>query len=290
MIGATERAEPIRITLAEADRLVRLSTGLASFDKVLGSNATGSGLAVGSVILLGGDPGVGKSTLLASVLARASTLAGRRVLYTTGEETVSQVADRARRIDAAHDDIWIVNETDVAWILQRAREINPAILVVDSIQTLSGEDIGPARSLAAITKGSAQLAGYAKSTGTIVILICHVTKEGDLAGPETLQHIVDVTLQLELGEHFEGRFRYLRASKNRFGPTTEVAAFEMTAGGMISADLEAARADDHHQVAQAEIDEIARLRSALAYLEKNVEGHSGVLEIAQKIAAGEVVA
>jgi DNA repair protein RadA/Sms len=232
--------EPIRITAAEEIIVPRTPSGLAGLDRVLGG-----GLVVGSAILLSGSPGAGKSSLVAQLLAGVSRQAGRRVLYATGEESVAQAAMRARRVNAIHDQIWIVAETDVDRVIAHARAIEPAILAIDSIQTMSTEEIsGSPGSLVQVRECAARLARYAKETETTTILVGHVTKDGAIAGPKTLEHLVDVTLQLEAGEAEGSAYRYLRAHKNRFGSTLEVGAFEMLEKGLVDADEEAARAAD----------------------------------------------
>jgi DNA repair protein RadA/Sms len=232
----------------------RRASGIVELDRVLGG-----GLVAGSMILLGGDPGVGKSTLLIQALAGlgshssgderavaprderavappiASPSGGderavARVLYATGEESVAQTAMRARRVGAAQASISIVAETDVEKILAHAHATKPAILAVDSIQTVYTPilDSIPG-SLAQVRECAARLTQFAKTTGTPTIVVGHVTKDGGLAGPKTLEHLVDVVLQLE-GDG--GPYRILRAHKNRFGSTQEIGVFEMRGAGM----------------------------------------------------------
>ncbi|HEY6035600.1 MAG TPA: DNA repair protein RadA [Kofleriaceae bacterium] len=201
----------------------RLPAGIGELDRVLGG-----GFVAGSAVLLGGDPGVGKSTLLIQALAG---LAGNgRVLYATGEESVAQTAMRARRVGAAKDAIALVAETDVEKIVAHAHAARPAILAVDSIQTVytPALDSIPG-SLAQVRECASRLVQFAKTTGTPVVIVGHVTKDGGLAGPKTLEHLVDVVLQLE-GDG--GPYRILRAHKNRFGSTQEIGVFEMAGAGM----------------------------------------------------------
>jgi len=201
----------------------RLVVGIGELDRVLGG-----GFVAGSAVLLGGDPGVGKSTLLIQALAG---LAGNgRVLYATGEESVAQTAMRARRVGAARDAIALVAETDVEKIVAHAHAARPAILAVDSIQTVytPALDSIPG-SLAQVRECASRLVQFAKTTGTPVVIVGHVTKDGGLAGPKTLEHLVDVVLQLE-GDG--GPYRILRAHKNRFGSTQEIGVFEMAGAGM----------------------------------------------------------
>jgi DNA repair protein RadA/Sms len=201
----------------------RLVAGIGELDRVLGG-----GLVAGSAVLLGGDPGVGKSTLL--IQALAGLCAAGRVLYATGEESIAQAAMRARRVGAAREAISIVAETDVEKILAHAIAARPAVLAVDSIQTVytPALDSIPG-SLAQVRECASRLVQFAKTTGTPVVIVGHVTKDGGLAGPKTLEHLVDAVLQLE-GDG--GPYRILRAHKNRFGSTQEIGVFEMVGAGM----------------------------------------------------------
>lgn len=201
----------------------RRRSGITELDRVLGG-----GLVAGSMVLLGGDPGVGKSTMLIQALSGLASEGS--VLYATGEESVAQTAMRARRVGAAKQPISIVAETDVEKILAHARQARPAILAVDSIQTVYTPilDSIPG-SLAQVRECASRLTQFAKTTGTPTIVVGHVTKDGALAGPKTLEHLVDVVLQLE-GDG--GPYRILRAHKNRFGSTQEIGVFEMRGAGM----------------------------------------------------------
>jgi DNA repair protein RadA/Sms len=202
----------------------RSTTGIGELDRVLGG-----GLVAGSLVLLGGDPGVGKSTLLVQALAGLAS-EGSGVLYATGEESVAQTAMRARRVGAIAGTVSLVAETDVDKILGHAKASRPAVLAVDSIQTVytAALDSIPG-SLAQVRECACRLMQFAKTTGTPTILVGHVTKDGGLAGPKTLEHTVDVVLQLE-GDG--GPYRILRAHKNRFGSTQEIGVFEMRGAGM----------------------------------------------------------
>jgi len=207
--------------VAERDGAPRASTGIGELDRVLGG-----GLVAGSVVLVGGDPGIGKSTLLVQALAGLR----RDVLYATGEESCAQTAMRARRVGAAAATIAIVAETDIDRVLVHARERAPAVLAVDSIQTAFAPDLDSIPgSLAQVRECASRLVQFAKTTGTPTILVGHVTKDGGIAGPKTLEHLVDVVLQLE-GDG--GPYRILRAHKNRFGSTQEIGVFEMRGAGM----------------------------------------------------------
>ncbi len=202
----------------------RVEAGIGELDRVLGG-----GLVAGSAILLGGDPGIGKSTLLIQALAGLARGAGT-VLYATGEESIAQTAMRARRVGAAKEAIALVAETDVEKIIAHAQATRPAILAVDSIQTVYTPmlDSIPG-SIAQVRECASRLVQFAKTTGTPTIMVGHVTKDGGIAGPKTLEHLVDVVLQLE-GDG--GPYRILRAHKNRFGSTQEIGVFEMRGGGM----------------------------------------------------------
>lgn len=201
----------------------RLPVGIGELDRVLGG-----GFVAGSVILLGGDPGIGKSTLLIQALAGCARSGS--VLYASGEESVGQTAMRARRVDAASASIAIAAETDVEKIIAHAESARPAVLAVDSVQTIytPALDSIPG-SLAQVRECASRLVQFAKTTGIPTVIVGHVTKDGGLAGPKTLEHVVDVVLQLE-GDG--GPYRILRAHKNRFGSTREIGVFEMRGAGM----------------------------------------------------------
>jgi DNA repair protein RadA/Sms len=216
--------------VASADS-TRVPLGIGEIDRVLGG-----GIVPGSLVLLGGEPGIGKSTLVLAVsgaIAAASPHA--RVLYASGEESTAQIRLRAVRLGIAGADlaarIDLIAETQVERIVAAAESAQPALLVVDSIQTLTSDELdGPAGSVGQVRTAATRLQAFAKENGVPVVLVGHVTKDGTLAGPKTLEHIVDVVLTLE-GERFSG-LRLLRASKNRFGSTEEVGVFEMAAEGL----------------------------------------------------------
>ncbi len=202
----------------------RLASGIGEMDRVLGG-----GLVAGTLVLLGGDPGVGKSTLLLQALAGFAKIGP--ILYATGEESTAQTAMRARRIGADAESLSLVAETDIEKIIGYATKMRPALLAVDSIQTVYTPilDSIPG-SLGQIRECAARLMQLAKTSGIPTVIVGHVTKDGAIAGPKTLEHLVDVVLQLE-GES-QGAYRILRAHKNRFGSTQEIGVFEMRAMGM----------------------------------------------------------
>jgi len=221
-------APPVPITeIAELNASTRLASGMDELDRVLGG-----GLVRGSLVLLGGDPGVGKSTLLTQMLrGLAGAAAPRKILYATGEESIAQTALRARRVGALADNLVLVAETDVDRILDHARRLAPAVVAIDSIQTISTLELGSAPgSIAQVRECAARLMAYAKGQGVPTVVVGHVTKDGAIAGPKTLEHLVDVVLHFEADRH--GAFRILRGHKNRFGSTQEIGVFEMGTGGL----------------------------------------------------------
>jgi len=200
-------------------------TGLGELDRVLGG-----GLVPGSLVLIGGEPGIGKSTLLTGV---AGTLAsgGQTVLYVSGEESPRQVKLRGARMGVTAPQFLLFAETDLEAIVQACEAARPAVLMVDSIQTVSRADLPSAPgSVGQVRECTAHLLRLAKSTGTIVLLVGHVTKEGQIAGPRVLEHIVDTVLYFEGDRHHA--YRILRATKNRFGSTNEIGVFEMRSDGL----------------------------------------------------------
>jgi len=202
----------------------RVSVGVDELDRVLGG-----GLVAGSVVLIGGDPGIGKSTLLLQALA--SFAGSLKALYVTGEESPEQVSVRARRLGVAADQVRLLAETSVERIIEHARSEVPQVMVIDSIQTLYTEVLQSAPgSVGQVRESAAQLVRFAKQTGTALFLVGHVTKEGTLAGPRVLEHMVDTVLYFE-GEPGE-RYRMIRATKNRFGAVNELGVFAMTEKGL----------------------------------------------------------
>ncbi len=204
--------------------LPRFSSTMEEFDRVLGG-----GFVPGSVVLLGGHPGAGKSTLLLQTLcALAQT---HTALYVTGEESLQQVALRARRLGLPIDNLQVLAETNVEKVIDAGRRVDPKILVVDSVQVMHLADISSAPgSVSQVRESAAALTRFAKQSGTVLILVGHVTKDGSLAGPKVLEHIIDCSIMLEGGH--DSRFRTLRGHKNRFGAVNELGVFAMTELGM----------------------------------------------------------
>ncbi len=213
---------PKRIQEISYSETTRLSTRCGEFDRVLGG-----GIVPGSLLLLGGEPGIGKSTLL---LQTALAMKEIRLLYVSGEESEQQIKMRADRIGAGGE-CYVVSETSTQRIFEHIDSVKPELLIVDSIQTIVSDAVdSPASSVSQIRQCTSEFQHYAKTTGTPVLLIGHITKDGTLAGPKVMEHIVDAVLQFE-GDRNYG-FRVLRALKNRFGSTAEIGIFEMQANGL----------------------------------------------------------
>ena len=203
----------------------RLATGSAELDRVLGG-----GLVPGSLVLLGGDPGIGKSTLVLQA-CQALAKAGQKVLYATGEESLEQVGLRARRLGGVQGDFQLLSDTAFESVEAAVGQVNPSLLVVDSIQTLASADLpASAGSVSQVRECAQRLMVMAKARGMAVFVVGHVTKDGALAGPRVLEHLVDVVLHME-GERHQG-LRMLRTVKNRFGATQELGLFEMGEAGL----------------------------------------------------------
>ena len=214
-----------KLATIQAEDLPRLPTGIEEFDRVLGG-----GLVPGGVVLLGGDPGIGKSTLLLQALAQMSA-AGVSVLYSSGEESAAQIALRAKRIDLKAPQLEVLAEIQLEKLLTIMDTVRPQVVVVDSIQTIYSEAFSSAPgSVAQVRECAAQLTRFAKSTGICVLLVGHVNKDGHLAGPRVLEHIVDTVLYFEGDTH--SSFRLVRAIKNRFGAVNELGVFAMTEKGL----------------------------------------------------------
>ncbi|BAR05695.1 DNA repair protein RadA [Parascardovia denticolens DSM 10105 = JCM 12538] len=209
--------------------VVRIPTGFGEFDRVLGG-----GIVPGAVILMAGEPGIGKSTLLletAGNIARSLVSTGKRVLYISGEESLSQIRMRARRIGAVVDNLLLASTMDLGTVVSLIQEEKPALAIVDSVQTISSPDVdGIQGGNAQIRQVAAEVIDCAKSLDIPVILVGHVTKDGSIAGPRTLEHLVDVVCQFE-GDS-QTALRLLRSLKNRFGPTDEVGCFDMSGEGI----------------------------------------------------------
>jgi len=222
-VGETRMARPITHIGTEAS--THRPSGIGEFDRVLGG-----GVVPGAAILLSGEPGVGKSTLLLEVAARVAAR-GERVLYVSAEESASQVRLRAERTGALSDELYLAAETDLATILGQVDAVKPALLIVDSVQTVSSamSDGAPGQP-AQVREVAGTLTRIAKERNLPVLLVGHVTKDGTIAGPRLLEHLVDVVCSFE-GDR-QTALRFVRALKNRFGPTDEVGCFEMTGDGI----------------------------------------------------------
>ena len=223
--GLSEQTGITDLSAIEIGEQSSFSTGLSELDRALG----GKGIISGSVILIGGDPGIGKSTILLQALANVSSQ--HQVLYVTGEESLSQVKLRANRLGIIKSDLKLLAETSVEVILQIASELQLKLIVLDSVQTIYTELLQAAPgSVSQVREATAQVVQFAKKTGVAVILIGHVTKDGSLAGPRVLEHMVDTVLYFE--GQIDNRYRILRAVKNRFGAVNELGIFAMTEQGL----------------------------------------------------------
>jgi len=218
---------PVLLKDVEVTEAARVQTGIAELDRVLGG-----GIVTGSVVLIGGDPGIGKSTISLQI-SNQLTARDKTVLYVSGEESVTQTKLRAQRLGAQSQSgaLYIVNQTDLAMITEYIKRLKPAVVFIDSIQVMFDASIGSAPgSVSQVRECAGVLTQIAKSSGTTVFIIGHVTKEGTLAGPRVLEHIVDTVLYFE-GDRFSA-YRILRAVKNRFGSTNEIGVFEMVSEGL----------------------------------------------------------
>ncbi len=222
--GLTQSAPVLSLADIEATDVPRFGTGIEEFDRVLGG-----GLVAGGVVLIGGDPGIGKSTLLLQALANLSKI--KKVLYVSGEESGAQIALRAKRLAVDAKDLKLQAEIQLEKILNTLAEHKPDVAVIDSIQTVYSDALSSAPgSVAQVRECAAQLTRVAKQTGITIIMVGHVTKEGALAGPRVLEHIVDTVLYFEGDTH--SSFRLVRAIKNRFGAVNELGVFAMTEKGL----------------------------------------------------------
>jgi len=216
---------PQRLGDVRVEEAARIHTGVPELDRVLGG-----GLVPASLVLVGGEPGVGKSTLLLSALG-AIARSGRRALLVTGEESIAQVRLRAERLGGV-DDVSILAETELDAVCATLERDRPDVCVIDSVQTLYAGELGSAPgSVAQVREAASRLLRVAKTSGVATVLVGHVTKDGAVAGPRALEHLVDCVVQFE-GDRYHAH-RILRATKNRFGSTNELGVFEMTAGGLV---------------------------------------------------------
>lgn len=223
--GLTPTSPAQRVTDIDPSEAAHRPSGIGELDRVLGG-----GVVPGSAVLLAGEPGVGKSTLLLEVANRWARQ-GRSVLYVTAEESVSQVRQRAGRTDALSGDLWLAAEHDLETALGQIETVGPELVIVDSLQTLHAPGVeGVPGGVAQTRAVAATLTTFAKTTGIPVLLVGHVTKDGAVAGPRTVEHLVDVVLHFEGDRH--SSLRFLRGQKNRFGATDEVGCFEQTAEGI----------------------------------------------------------
>lgn len=222
-INTSENERPQLINEIKITKEVRIDTTSSEFNKILGG-----GLVLGSLVLIGGEPGIGKSTL---VLQIALTMKDRRILYVSGEESVNQLKIRAERIGSPQSSCYILSENSLEKIFAQIKNIEPELVIIDSIQTIATEtaDSSPG-SITQVRECASALFKFAKQTNIPVIIIGHITKDGTIAGPKLLEHIVDTVLQFEGDRHYI--YRILRTNKNRFGSTDELAIFEMQQNGL----------------------------------------------------------
>jgi DNA repair protein RadA/Sms len=222
-LAKQEKRKPELLDNIKADEQNRQKSGISELDRILGG-----GIVNGSLILLGGEPGVGKSTL---ALQLALALKSRKILYVSGEESEEQISMRAKRMKSSNPQCYILTETELESILTHSENIKPGLIIIDSIQTINtGMLESSAGSVTQVRECAAQLLKYSKLTGIPIVLIGHITKDGTLAGPKVLEHIVDVVLYFEGDNNYV--YRILRSVKNRFGSTSELGIFEMIESGL----------------------------------------------------------
>ncbi|MCF6095188.1 DNA repair protein RadA [Microaerobacter geothermalis] len=220
-----EKGVPQPITEIDREDMPRFDTGIGELNRVLGG-----GIVPGSLILVGGDPGIGKSTLLLQ-MSQSVALHGKKVLYLSGEESIRQIKLRAERLNVRHSHLFVLSETNVESILEETDRLHPDLLIVDSIQTIYHPDIPSAPgSVTQVRECTSHLMKMAKTRGIATFIVGHVTKQGDIAGPRLLEHMVDAVLYFEGERHH--MYRILRAVKNRFGSTNEIGIFEMKESGL----------------------------------------------------------
>ena len=226
MVRLTAGVGPLSIAEISGDCIDRLKTGVGEFDRVLGG-----GLVAGSAVLIGGDPGIGKSTLLLQVMGSVAA-AGHRVLYVSGEESSRQIKLRGERLGVVSERLMVWSETNVDAIIDTLKAERPEVAVVDSVQTLFTDALdSPPGSVGQVKEVSARLVSASKALEVPVLIVGHVTKDGAIAGPKMLEHMVDTVLYFEGdGSHM---YRVLRAAKNRFGSVMEIGVFEMSSGGLV---------------------------------------------------------
>jgi DNA repair protein RadA/Sms len=222
-------AAPVRVSELSGEAYPRIAVGIEEFDRVLGG-----GIVPGSLVLIGGDPGIGKSTLLLQTAARVAT-GEQRVLYVSGEESAHQLKLRAHRLGIPGEQLYLLTETNLTEALTHADQLQPDLVIVDSIQTVYAPELQNAPgSVAQLRECTMKLMQWAKAGNVPVFIVGHVTKEGEIAGPRLLEHIVDAVLYLE-GERFSS-YRLLRGVKNRFGAVSEVGVFEMLGSGLVGVE------------------------------------------------------
>jgi DNA repair protein RadA/Sms len=223
LISGSDRKKPEPLHLISSDENKRFKTGIEELNRILGG-----GIVPGSLILLGGEPGIGKSTL---ALQLALTYNDSTILYVSGEESGEQISLRAKRLGISNQSCFVYSETDLENILLQAENLKPGLIIIDSVQTISTDMLESASgSVTQVRECAAQLLKYSKTTGIPVFLIGHITKDGSLAGPKVLEHIVDVVLYFEGDTNYI--YRILRSAKNRFGSTSEIGIFEMLETGL----------------------------------------------------------
>ncbi len=229
-VVSTGQGRPVSLAEVPAEVGNRLISGIPEFDRVLGG-----GVVPGSIVLVGGDPGIGKSTLLTQVACALASVNKTGVLYVSGEESAQQIALRSRRLGAVHPQVMVLVDTDAAVITHHAAQSKPALIIIDSIQTMADSSLDSIPgSVSQVRSCASHFARFARSSRVPIVLIGHVTKDGALAGPRVLEHLVDTVLSFE-GDH-QHAYRMLRAVKNRFGSTDELGLFEMHEQGLQSVE------------------------------------------------------
>lgn len=239
-LSSRQKPTPQRVSEIETSDAPRIRMPSKELNRVLGG-----GLVPGSMVLIGGEPGIGKSTL---VLQNTLSIQSRKVLYVSGEESAMQIKMRAERLGRQSETVYIVCDTSLENIFEHIENVDPGLIVIDSIQTIASDELeSPAGSVGQVRECSARLLRYAKESGVPVIVIGHITKEGSIAGPKVLEHIVDTVLQFEGDRHY--LYRLLRSIKNRFGSTSELGIYEMVRTGLREvtnpSEILLSQTDDH---------------------------------------------